>query len=206
MAVDIPSWVPDWSANNIYPTYVADQFATGMSRVNSRHGDSNEPNVLHALGVCCDTVTSVASRLPNGLDSASAISHIIKQWRPHDLDTTVCRPTGETLKKAYAITLSNYAVRERWPDFNYYDLVDLLETDWANALLGKVEERDDDVLLEYTLVDDVTPEIRSEVNRALMYCKLRSLIWTAEGYIGLAPGDTQIGLWSSAYYNLYANS
>ncbi|KAH8777850.1 heterokaryon incompatibility protein [Diaporthe sp. PMI_573] len=173
---DAPSWVPDWYSEGPGERYHTKQFATGTSRAHFKYTDE-EPDLLEVLGVSCAVVSHVSDYLPEGLEWQNAVDHV-RQWQPCGLDTATYRPTGEPLRKAFACTLIENAVAERFPEY------DLLSIDkWVNQVgdgslfgdcadsLGEVEAGDS----------------------ALGCCAERAFIQTHEGYIGLAPAETRPG-------------
>lgn len=126
-------------------------------------------------------VNHITEALPSRLDSWEAIDHI-RQWQPHDLDTGTYGPTGETLRKAYAITLICNGLKEREPGWIISSTDEWVQQEWDQALFGK-----------HASGVQGSSDIRSDTVVALQCCGDRLFFRTDDGYIGLAPADTRFG-------------
>lgn len=183
---DAPSWVPDWSSAFPWERRHTYQVATGASRAHLKYTDE-EPDLLEVLGVSCAVVSHVSDYLPRGLQKQNAVDHV-RQWQPRDLDTAIYRPTGDTLRKAYACTLIENVVAERYLKYADYIPTDKwVEQAGGGSLFGDfarspgVSEADESGKLDIA------------VSEALAICAERAFVQTHEGYIGLAPADTRPG-------------
>ncbi|TVY35267.1 Heterokaryon incompatibility protein 6,OR allele [Lachnellula subtilissima] len=185
-----PSWVPDWFSDIPGETYLPPQFAATTSRAHfsfsNTKNETGKPNTLRVRGVRCGVVSHVTQHLPPRLDSWEAIRRV-RRWQPDDLDTSTYEPTGESTRRAYAITLICNALKEREPD-------------WILSSVDEWEQQDFDQLLfgEQVRPQDVTEiqascKLRSDVSDALQCCGDRLFFRTYEGFMGLAPADTQVG-------------
>lgn len=59
------------------------------------------------------------------------------EWQPHDLDTATYGPTGEALRKAYAITLICNGLKGREPDWIVSPVDEWTTQEWDEALFGE---------------------------------------------------------------------
>jgi hypothetical protein len=182
---DAPSWVPDWYAVGPVEIYHMKQLATGTSRAHFKYTDE-EPDLLEVLGVSCAVVSHVSDYPPEGLERQNAVDRV-RRWQPCGLDTATYRPTGEPLRKAYACTLIENVVAQRFPENG------LLSIDkWANQvgdgfLFGDCANSPGEVEAGDSMKTDAA------VRLALGCCAERAFIQTHEGYIGLAPAETRPG-------------
>lgn len=94
-------------------------------------------------------------------------------------------PTGEPLRKAYAITLICNGLRQREPDWIVSSVEKWAGQDFDEALFG---ERMSDELETDT---GHTSEARQDVSDALQCCAERLIFTTDDGYIGLGPSTTK---------------
>lgn len=183
---DAPSWVPDWSSGFSPGSYHRQQVATGTSRAHVKYTDE-EPDLLEVLGVRCAVVSHVSDYLPTGFEEQNAVDHV-RQWLPRDLNTAIYRPTGETLRKAYACTLLENYVSERYPEYAGF----IPTTKWVEQA-GDGSLFSDFARFPGGSEADNSVELDSAVSKALTFCAGRTLVQTHEGYIGLAPADTRPG-------------
>lgn len=183
---DAPSWVPDWYSIGPWERWHTNQVATGTSRAHLKYTDK-EPDLLEVLGVSCAVVSHVSDHLPRGLEKQNAVDRL-RQWQPRDLDTAIYRPTGETLRKAYACTLIENYVAERCPGHADYVTTDKwVEQAGDGSLFG------DFATSPGGSEADNSVELDSTVSESLAFCAERAFVQTHEGYIGLAPADTRPG-------------
>jgi len=184
------SWIPDWFSNVPGETYIPPQFATTTSRAHF-HLEKKEDkalgqDVLRVLGVRCCEVSQTTEPLPPRLDRWEAI-HRVRLWEPEDLDTSMYEPTGESMRKAYAITLICNALKEREPDWILSSVDEWVLQESDQALFGIYAVSQDPPS------NKPSSAIRTDVSDALQCCGERLFFRTNEGYIGMAPADTQIG-------------
>lgn len=183
---DGPSWVPDWVSAIPGETYVPAQFVTHNSRAHYRHPstgyETGRPDVLEVLGVRFGSINHITDALPPRLDDRwEAIRHV-RQWQPHDLDTATYGPTGDTMRKAYAITLICNSLKEREPDWIVPPVAEWAKQEFDEALFGA-----------HATGGHGSSKLRQDVQDALQCCGERLFFRTVDGYIGLAPADTQLG-------------
>lgn len=184
-----PSWIPDWYSDIPHETYIPPQFASSTSRAhfsssistNGAQQNGSQPGVFQVCGMHCGVVSYVTEPLPLRLDRWEAIRHV-RRWQPDDLDTSSYGPTGESMRKAYGITLICNALKEREPDWVLMSVDEWVQQEWDQALFGKD-----------TNSFQTSSPIRNDVADALQCCGGRLFFRTREGYIGLAPADTQAG-------------
>lgn len=182
---DAPSWVPNWNMEGPKRNYHKAQFAAGASRAHFNCID-DKLEFLEVVGVFCAVVSHVSEGLPEGLERQDAVDRV-RKWQPGNLDTVTYGPTGEPLREAYACTLIENAVIQRFPASPF-----ISRDKW-------VQQAGDEYLFSDGASSqggwDVADSTRMEaaINRALGYCAGRTFIQTREGYIGLAPAETQLG-------------
>lgn len=174
-----PSWVPDWVSACPGETYIPSQFVATTSRAHIRYSDET-PGKLEALGIRFGKVVSTTVPLPKGLARAEKIQHI-RKWQPDDMDTEIYGPTGEPMRKAYAITLICNGLREREPDWIVSFTEDWAQQDFDEALFGD------------KATDSSSSEERQDVSDALQCCTERLFFTTVDGHIGLGPATTREG-------------
>ncbi|GAB7359840.1 hypothetical protein MBLNU230_g7369t1 [Neophaeotheca triangularis] len=181
---DAPSWVPDWYSDLPYETYIPALFATNTSRSHHSYSyikrDGKErPDVLKIQGLRCATVSNVTDSLPLRLHTPEAIAHV-RKWQPTDLETAIYQPTGEPLRKAYALTINCSIVKEREPDWILSSTEEWVKQDFNEALFGQAGT-----------AEWVESKCRRDVLDALQCCAGRAFFQTREGYIGLGPEDSR---------------
>lgn len=178
-----PSWVPDWASDCPGETYVPSQFVATTSRAHYRHPGNgpNGGNTLEVLGVRFGGINEITEALPPRLDTWDAIQRV-RQWQPVDLDTATYSPTGESKRKAYAITLICNGLREREPDWIVSSVDEWARQEFDEALFG-----------EHASGQEKPSSSRQDVADALQCCGERLFFQTEDGYMGLAPADTQLG-------------
>jgi hypothetical protein len=184
-AMEVPSWVPDLSRSTVVSQYMVDQVATTTSRAHIAYDDA-VPELLNVLGVHCAVVKSVSVALPRGFDHRSAV-RLVRQWQPRDLDTAKYHPTGESLRKAFAITLTFGSVEDRWRGFDCPSLNDWARQDYDDALFGGNWNDRDCATVEES--STTSPEVLF----ALQSCHGRAFMQLSDDYIGMAPADTEQG-------------
>ena len=188
-----PSWVPDWYSDIPGETYIPAQFATTTSRAHytvshsrgTKPGDKSRPDVLQVRGVRCGVVKQISEPLPPRLDKREAIRRV-RRWQPDGLDNSTYEPTGESMRKAYAITLICNILKEREPNWILSPTEVWVKQDFgAQALFGK------DADASGSALEPSSSSTRSDVADSLQCCADRLFFRTHEGYIGLGPADTQ---------------
>lgn len=109
-------------------------------------------------------------------------------WEPPGLDTATYAPTGETLRRAYAISLICGGLKEREPDWILSGTREWVDQDWTEALFGERARADGG-----GEAGGGQGDVRPDVADALQCCGERLFVQTHEGYIGLAPANTRVG-------------
>lgn len=221
--VKFPTWVPDWSARRDCRTYVKTQFSAYNTRAQFKH-NTNSPDILEVRGMSCSVVKSLVKQLPlQDEGSPWKAVHIVRSWQPPDFDTAKYLPTGEPLRTAYALTLLQADVEDRWPSFQRGDLATQMSCggtvplvrahvhspsspeawahqDYDRPTLQKWLDQDyDHSLFERRPRVHTSEEVpltttpHSHITRALNGLYGRCFFRTQEGYMGLAPRDTREG-------------
>lgn len=175
-----PSWIPDWATGVPHEAYIASQFVTTTSRAHFEYSD-DRPDHLRVLGKGFGKVNHVTEPLPLASKPHDAIKHV-RNWEPTDLDTATYKPTGDSLRKAYAITLICNGLREREPDWIVSNTDEWTSQDWDQALFGDRAK---------SAIVSSTASSRQDTLDALQVCAGRSFFRTDDGYIGLGPAETQ---------------
>lgn len=220
--VKFPTWVPDWSAGSNCRTYVNIQFAAYNIRAHFKH-NTKSPNVLKVRGTRCAVVESLVKYLPMQDEKRpwKAVQQV-RGWQPHDLDTAKYLPTGEPLRTAYALTLLQGDVEDRWPSFRRGGLVMRKLYERTEPLMrapvhgpfspeGWVHQDYNRPTIQKWLEQDYThslfecrPGVHTDaevphtvphphITKALSGCYGRCFFQTHEGHMGLAPRDTREG-------------
>lgn len=139
--------------------------------------------MLEVLGMSCVIVSHVEGPIPKGLDRRDAMDRV-KQRQPRDLDTATYKPTGEPLRKAYACTLIEDYVKDRFHGLPYPTIEQWVEQAGDCTLFGDLSPPGD-------WADEM--KMRAAIHRAVVFCENYAFIQTHEGYIGLAPPETMPG-------------
>lgn len=189
-SIDGPTWVPDWSARSpeAGQSNISSQFPAGASRAHY-HYDPQQPGVLEVTGIQCAVVDLVTEPCPAGSDNWDAVRHI-RQWESQVLGSSgeTYRPTGESSKLAYALTMINYRVRDRWPQYHHFpSLEEWTKQNWEDALFGDFANDDIDKHPPGSLGPSQSKQF------GVQFCRGRAFFRTIEGYFGLAPGNTKAG-------------
>ena len=109
---------------------------------------------------------------------------IVRYWGPND------KSSREGLEESHLKTLRMGRVYERWIAWNtIYPKFKHWSTRWLDYVLAHEEPRDDDLISSL----GADPHIRQTIE----FCKGHAYIQTKEGYVGLAPLDTQPGKYLS---------
>lgn len=182
---DTPSWVPNWSSLGPPLRWHTDQVAAGTSRAHLKYTDE-EPDLLEVLGMSCAVVSRVSDYLPEGIKKKDAVDRV-RQWQPCDLDTAIYRPTGETLRKAYACTLIEMSVEARFVPVESITIDKWVEQAGDESLFGDLTR------CPGGSEADKSEVMGRAVREALNHCQGSAFVQTNEGYIGLAPADTRPG-------------
>jgi len=188
--IQVPSWVPDFSAT--FPTlrHPEGGFCSGISRAEFT---LKSPDTLEVIGLRCAAVGSVGRSLMFW-DRDSDPIDVMMSWRPQGLDTA-SYPTGDGLSHAYAITLMNFDLRERFVDMTTQPYL----RDWMATLahIGLLSEL-------WAGGQWVAPQLMNRyIQESIYRCTGKAFIETDEGYIGLAIADAQPGKPSSAFRITY---
>ena len=170
----MPSWVPDWSMPRMTRNNANWQFASGASRSWTRY---ISPNTLEVLGTQCGTVCSVGKPAPH---DRSDVFATIQDWEPDDLKEATYF-TGESLVDVYVSSLRGNRVKERFPADSLPTV-----TQCKKIYVTKISKFKD--ASEVRDLNDL------EISRVLDFSSGRSFIRLDNGYIGLAPARTQLGM------------
>lgn len=102
---DAPSWVPEWSGSAGVSYSIEPTFPANNTRAHIKH-EKDHPDILHVFGVQCAAIDEVAESLEWSVtEKPWKALHHVRSWQPHDLNTAVYAPTGETMRQAYAVTI-----------------------------------------------------------------------------------------------------
>lgn len=175
-----PSWVPDWTGGYTDVTGVTNQFASGCSQAEFSF---TSPDILTVTGLQCAQVSEVLDLVPKRGTDAQKI-RIIRSWQPEDFATGVY-VNGESLKMAHAKTLFFNRMKERSPMSFVPTEAEWAAQKWDCPLFG-------DNLVDVADSYQIPPSCRDSL-RSIRRCSGRRYIKTVEGYIGLAPHNTQAG-------------
>lgn len=174
-----PSWVPDWASPDVPGWGSRQQYSSGHSRVHFRF---ESPSTLVVTGVQCAVVSTISEAAISG-DPEKDMS-IVRSWQPENLyDETYVN--GDSLLDAYAVTLLQFRLRDRWPTNEYMPTLE----DWksqkqAPPMFGKQIKQAREGCFDRSI----------SLSHRAYNCVLRRLFFrTNEGYIGLAPIDTKPG-------------
>lgn len=168
---DFPSWV--FNSSDILLRFPICQFASGYSRAAARY---IAPNELEVHGVRAATITSLSEPI---LDTYRECVCAISSWEPPNLRDGKY-VTGGTLLDAFAITICGFVLRDRAPEVHVPCLSSWRDLNWQDALFSCLRDPG----------SDMNPSFAAKV---LAVLRRRRFLSTAEGYIGLAPSETQIG-------------
>lgn len=171
---EMPSWVPDWSAESSSVLYTLDGFfASGQS---SAHAQYVGPGILEVNGVICATINRVSCVCSQ--DPSAAFDDVIS-WAP-ELEGTY-PPNGQTMFDAYIETLLMNRT------FEYMRMSQLIKTKDAKDRFLATFGGPNSKLDKESLLNDSFVEV------VLRRCRGRAFIETNKGYIGIAPAEAQIG-------------
>jgi hypothetical protein len=182
-ATSAPSWVPDFASSPSHGFLLPRQLSAGISRI---HFSSTLANPTHLVvtGLKCATVSTVgqAVLISDPLDKAL---QSVRSWEPPNLHTEMY-PTGGTLLDAYAITLLQNSLQERFSEQQDWPRLD----EWKAHGTGHLWDRH--------LGKASISEERFDLNNrfdfmAFTRCKGRVFMSSEEGYIGLGPSGARPG-------------
>jgi hypothetical protein len=178
-----PSWVPDFASSPSHGFHLPRQLSAGISRIHFSNTLAS-PTHLVVTGLKCATMSTVgqAVLISDPLDMAL---QSVRSWEPPNLHTGMYR-TGGTLLDAYAITLLQNSLRERFSEQKDWPTLD----EWKTHGTGRLWDR--------YLAKAPTSKERFDLNNrfdfmALTRCKGRVFMSTEEGYIGLGPLGARAG-------------
>lgn len=172
---EMPSWVPDWSAEKSSVLYTLDGFfASGQSYA---HATFISPGILEVHGTLCATVKRVATVCSQ---EPSAAFDDVKSWTPEGLEDAFYI-NGQAMLDAYVGTLAMNRT------FEYMKMSQLIKMEDArNRFLATLGDSNLSANKESLLKD-------SFVEAVLRRCRGRTFFETNEGYIGIAPAEAQAG-------------
>ncbi|KAI1398394.1 heterokaryon incompatibility protein-domain-containing protein [Hypoxylon fuscum] len=174
-----PSWVPDWAAPDVPGWGSRQQYTSGNSRI---HFEFRSPSTLIVTGVQCAVVSTVNEAVTSG-DPAKDMN-IVQSWQPEGLYDKAY-VNGDSLLNAYAVTLLQFRLRDRWPNNHYMPkLEDWKSQKQAPPMFGTQAIHTGDARFDRSI----------SLSHRAYNCVLRRLLFTtSEGYIGLAPIGTRPG-------------
>jgi hypothetical protein len=165
------SWIPDWSNLEVESTAYGNlPSAASLSRA---HATFVSPNLLQVTGIFCATVSFVCD--PVG-QQAAHISEAIQRWAPDNLQTG-SYVTGESLLDAFASTLTENELRDRYATIGSYPTL---------------QEVKSDIFGDMTKTEDLSNGETWNRN-ILRRLSSRAFITTEEGYFGLGTPSTKPG-------------
>lgn len=186
---NLPSWAPDWSrpmtaGSLIYPYWSA----SGFISANATYlGD----RVLRVSGILIDKIESIQD-LYNYVDNGpvkSAATLVDYIWRCYPGNNRIDSPYdgNQSMMDAYCRTFAGDAFRENKipPDPKQ------LTFDQAKEALKQIWSMDEDWTGYEDLVED--PLVRRFIEECTSCTRGRCFFTTEDGYIGLAPLETQAG-------------
>lgn len=187
--VGAPSWVPEWSGHAGISYFIEPTFPANNTRAHIQH-DKDHPKILNVLGLKCAVIHELTDIL-EWFDSEhpwKTLRHV-RSWQPLDLDTAVYKPTGETVREAYAVTLLQADLDSRWPHDDTPRTQQWVEQDYTHVLFGSRSIAEDgDQESSFT-----AQTLHQHVLTALHYCTGRRFFQTKEGYMGISNRDAQKG-------------
>lgn len=186
---NLPSWVPDWSrpmtaAWLIYPPWSASGFISADA---TYLGDG----VLRVSGVLIDKIESIQDLydyVDNGsVRSATTLVDYIWRCYPGSNRIDSAYDGNQSMMDAYCRTFAGDAFRENKspPDPKQ------LTFDQAKEALNKIWSMDEDWTGFEDLKED--PSVRTFIEECTSCTRGRCFFTTEDGYIGLAPSETQAG-------------
>lgn len=175
-----PSWVPDWTSLNVPGWGSRQQFSSGHSRI---HFEYRASNILDVTGLRVATVTHVCEAVET--NDPEIDLKTVRGWEPKELKNREYA-TGDSLLDAYAITLLQHRIRDRWPKNAYMPTLE----EWKSQTTAPAEFGEQAWAENSSAGFD---RANSLSNRAYNCVLGRALVLTQEGYIGLAPVATQPG-------------
>ncbi|KLU92613.1 hypothetical protein MAPG_11558 [Magnaporthiopsis poae ATCC 64411] len=175
-----PSWVPDWTSPDVPGWGSRQQFSAGHSKI---HFTYRAPNLLEVTGLRAATVSRVNDPVVSNDPGIDLMT--VRTWEPGDLQGR-SYVAGGSLLDAYAVTLLQHRIRDRWPKNSYMPTLE----EWKSqtAVPAEFGER----AKPGHSVDRFDRSI-SLSNRAYNCVLRRALFSTEEGYLGLGPVATQPG-------------
>lgn len=187
--VDAPSWVPEWTGRAGVSYFIEPTFPANNTRAHIKH-DQHHPHILHVLGVKCTVIDELTDSLElfDAEHPWKTLRHV-RSWQPYNLDSALYKPTGETMREAYAVTLIQADVDTRWPHDDTPKMQQWVEQNYTNALFGSRSlAQDSDQGCSST-----AQSMHQHVVTALHYCTGRRFFQTKEGYMGITNQYTRKG-------------
>ncbi|KAJ8069679.1 hypothetical protein OCU04_000107 [Sclerotinia nivalis] len=175
-----PSWVPDWTSLDVPGWGSRQQYSAGHSIICFTYQKANR---LEVTGIRVATVTRVGDPVVSGDPTTDLMT--VRGWEPDNLygrDYV----TGDNLSDAYAITLLQHRIRDRWPANTYMPTL----KEWKSQATVPAEfgegARSENKVGGFDRTNSLS-------NRGYNCVLRRALFFTAEGYLGLGPMATQPG-------------
>ncbi|KAF2811268.1 uncharacterized protein BDZ99DRAFT_415778 [Mytilinidion resinicola] len=182
---DTPSWVPNWSASRWSSTIVGG-LCSGVSRAQFTY---TPPGGLEVFGVHCATVETVHG--PAAWERGETLEDI-RNWAVNIIKPGPSYITGESLDAAFALTLRENRVRERYPELGSWPTTQ----EWINVCKRQLIGDGGSVKL-----GDVAFEGSAEFNdsdesyltEVVERAGGRTFVAAEEGHIGLGPASAKPG-------------
>ncbi|KAM0166671.1 hypothetical protein ACHAQE_001191 [Botrytis cinerea] len=175
-----PSWVPDWTSLDVPGWGSRQQYSAGHSKICFTY---REPNILEVAGIRAATVIQVDKPVVSN-DPVIDLT-TVRGWEPDNLygkDYV----TGDDLSDAYAITLLQHRLRDRWPMNSYMPTLKKWKSQTTVPAEFGEEARSENMVEGFDRTNSLS-------NRGYNCVLRRALFFTAEGYLGLGPRAMQPG-------------
>lgn len=190
---ELPSWVPDWSSQIKVAKMDLYWSASAWITAVCSFEPSPSGNILRAAGVRKATVRAVhdlATSPQNGENMYFRTG--IHMWdilqREDDLSAPYFGSSGGDMWDAYTKTFAAEYCQER-----YNELLDKITLPQAREFIKGLKGLPSHKEIQGYIRSSGVPNISSYLGAAFVLFRGRSCITTEEGYIGLAPQDTQPG-------------
>lgn len=190
---ELPSWVPDWSSQIKVAKMDLYWSASAWIAAVCSFEPSPSGNILRAAGVRKATVRAVhdlATSPQNGENMYFRTG--IHMWdilqREDGLSAPYFGSSGGDMWDAYTKTFAAEYCQER-----YNELLDKITLPQAREFIKGLKSLPSHGEIQGYIRSSSVPNISSYLGAAFVLFRGRSFITTEEGYIGLAPQDTQPG-------------
>ncbi|KAJ4226179.1 hypothetical protein NW759_004765 [Fusarium solani] len=168
----LASWVPDFYGDLVELLFRGGRYASGMS---CSHSTYVAPSALYVSGIRVGTVKSNKGVYPDDVTKRLAVLH---DWKPDNLETGLY-PTGESVMDAFATTLGQDQLRDRFPTSAVHPYLD----EWKDKLNKLLVDSQD---------SGGHPDIGAYAYD-LRFLTKQAFVTSNGGYFGLAHRDTAQG-------------